>query len=115
MVCFMIIADIVIEACGSAPLASAAIGCLRPLGVMIVLGARNEVVRLPFLDLIVGNRILAGSVNAAPDDFRRAIATLGATEPSWLAAMIERRPLDRAVESITSPGGDAIKVVHRLH
>ena len=109
------VADVVIEACGSAALASAAIGCLLPLGVMIVLGARNEVVPLPFLDLIVGNRILAGSVNAAPEDFGRAIAMLGATEPTWLEAMIERRALSRAVESITSPVGNAIKVVHRLH
>ena len=109
------VADVVIEACGSAALASAAIGCLRPLGVMIVLGARNEVVPLPFLDLIVGNRILAGSVNAAPEDFRRAISTLAATDSAWLRAMIERRPLSQAVESITSAAGDAIKVVHRLH
>ena len=109
------VADVVIEACGSAALASAAIGCLKPLGVMIVLGARNEVVPLPFLDLIVGNRILAGSVNAAPEDFRRAISTLAATDSAWLRAMIERRPLSQAVESITSAAGDAIKVVHRLH
>ncbi len=109
------VADVVIEACGSGALASAAIGCLKPLGVMIVLGARNEVVPLPFLDLIVGNRILAGSVNAAPEDFLRAISTLAATESAWLRAMIERRPLSQAVESITSSAGDAIKVVHRLH
>ncbi len=109
------VADVVIEACGSATLASAAIGCLKPLGVMIVLGARNEVVSLPFLDLIMGNRILAGSVNAAPQDFHRAISMLAATEPTWLRGMIERRPLSEAVESITSPAGDAIKVVHRLH
>ena len=109
------VADVVIEACGSATMASAAITCLKPLGVMILLGARNEVVPLPFLDLIVGNRILAGSVNAAPEDFRRAIATLAATEPAWLRAMIEHRPLSKAVESITSPAHDAIKVVHRVH
>ncbi len=109
------VADVVIEACGSAALASEAIGCLKPLGVMIVLGARNEVVALPFLDLIVGNRIVAGSVNAGPEDFGRAIQTLAATERRWLEAMIERRPLAQAVVSLTAPAGDAIKVVHRLH
>ena len=108
------VADVVIEACGSAAMAGAAIGCLKPLGVMIVLGARNEVVALPFLDLIVGNRIVAGSVNAGPEDFGRAIETLAATERRWLEAMIERRPLAQAAASLTAMAGDAIKVVHRL-
>jgi threonine dehydrogenase-like Zn-dependent dehydrogenase len=109
------VADVVIEACGSTELAAAAIACLRPLGVMVVLGARNETVRMPFLDLIVGNRTVTGSVNAGPEHFRQAIATLAALDQAWLRPMIERRPLDRALESFGPPFGDAIKVVHALH
>lgn len=109
------VADVVVEACGSSELAAAAVACLTPLGVMVVLGARNETVRLPFLDLIVGNRTITGSVNAGPDHFRQAIATLAATDPAWLRPMIERRPLARAPESLAAPLGDAIKVVHTLH
>ena len=108
-------ADLVIEACGSAELAAAAVGCLKPLGVMVTLGARNETVRLPFLDLIVGNRTITGSVNAGPEHFRQAIGTLAGLEPAWLRPMIERRPLARALESFGAPAGDAIKVVHTLH
>ncbi len=108
-------ADLVVEACGSAALAAAAVACLKPLGVMVVLGARNETVRLPFLDLIVGNRTITGSVNAGPEHFRQAIDTLAVVDPSWLRPMIERRPLDRALESFSAPANDAIKVVHALH
>lgn len=109
------VADVVVEACGSAELAAAAVGCLKPLGVMVVLGARNETVRLPFLDLIVGNRTITGSVNAGPDHFRQAIASLETLDPSLLRPMIERRPLARALESLAAPVSDAIKVVHALH
>jgi threonine dehydrogenase-like Zn-dependent dehydrogenase len=108
-------ADVILEACGAADLAAAALGCLRPLGVLVVLGARNAAVQLPFLDLIVGNRTITGSVNAGPEHFRQAIATLAALEPAWLRPMIERRPLHRALESLAAAPGDAIKVVHALH
>jgi threonine dehydrogenase-like Zn-dependent dehydrogenase len=112
-------ADLIIEACGAAELAAASLACLRPLGVLVALGARNTTVPMPFLDLIVGNQTIAGSVNAGPEHFRQAIATLTALEPAWLRSMIERRPLHRALESLAgpvpAPGGDAIKVVHTLH
>lgn len=107
-------ADLVIEAAGSASLAAAAMRCLAPLGVMVVLGARNETVAMPFLDLIVGNQVVAGSVNAGPEHFERAIARLGQMEPGWLTPLLERRGLDRAVEGLLGPAGEAIKVVHRL-
>ena len=99
----------------TADLAAAALGCVRPLGVLVVLGARNAAAQLPFLDLIVGNRTITGSVNAGPEHFRQAIATLAALEPAWLRPMIERRPLHRALESLAAAPGDAIKVVHALH
>lgn len=112
-------ADLILEACGSAGLAAAALACLRPLGVLVLLGARNATVKLPFLDLIVGNQTIAGTVNAGPEHFRQAVTTLTALEPSWLRPMIERRPLRGAPASLAAPaavpGRDAIKVVHTLH
>lgn len=114
------VADVVVEACGSAEMAAAAVACLQPLGVMVVLGARNETVRLPFLDMILGNRTITGSVNAGASHFRQAIDTLAGLDPGWLRPMIERRPLARALESLAPVRGaasmsDAIKVVHALH
>ena len=85
------------------------------LGVLVVLVARNAAVTMPFLDRIVGNRTITCSVNAGPQHFRQAIASLAAFEPAWLRPMIERRPLHRALESLATAPGDAIKVVHALH
>ena len=105
-------ADIVLEACGSAALAMASMGVLRRLGVLILLGARPAEVRLPSLDMIIGNHIMAGSVNASRDHFERAVARLRSYDERWLAPMLTRVPLTRAAETLFHPPADAIKVVH---
>ena len=107
-------ADVVIEASGSTEAACQTLACLNPLGVMVVLGARNGTGEIPFLNMIVGNHILAGSVNSAPHHFAQAIITLGRMERNVLNSLIKRRGFRQAGETISSPFHDAVKVVHSL-
>jgi len=107
-------ADLVFEACGSAELAMAAMGAMRRLAVLIILGARPAEVRLPCLDMIIGNHIIAGSVNASRQHFANAVARLQSYDSRWLAPLLLRLPLARAAETIFAPPPGAIKVVHRI-
>ena len=107
-------ADVIIEAAGSNAAACAAISCLAPLGVLIVLGAPNGPGQIPFLRMIVGNQVVAGSVNAAPHHFALAVKDLQLLDRSILSNLIERRSFDRAKETIISGVTESIKLVHRL-
>ncbi len=107
-------ADIVIEACGSAALAVESMRVLRRLGVVILLGARPAEVRLPTLDMIIGNHILAASVNASFHHFELAVARLRSYDRSWLRPLLHRLPLAQAAETIVHPPGAAVKIVHRI-
>ncbi len=107
-------ADVVIEACGSAELAMAAMGVMRRLGVLILLGARPAEVRLPSLDMIIGNHIIAGSVNASREHFGMAVRRLRSYDREWLAGLLQRQPLSQAAETIFTPRPGAIKAVHRI-
>jgi glucose 1-dehydrogenase len=107
-------ADIVLEACGSAELAVASMRTLRRLGVLIILGARPAEVRLPCLDMIIGNHIIAGSVNASREHFQMAVSRLQSYDRQWLIPLILRLPLASAPETIFAPPPEAIKVVHRI-
>jgi threonine dehydrogenase-like Zn-dependent dehydrogenase len=106
--------DIILEACGSAELAVASMRTLRRLGVLIILGARPAEVPLPCLDMIIGNHIIAGSVNASREHFQKAVARLQSYDRQWLTPIILRLPLSRAAETIIAPPPEAIKVVHRI-
>ena len=107
-------ADIILEACGSAELAIAAMRTLKRLGVLILLGARPAEVRLPSLDMIIGNHIIAGSVNASRRHFEMAVSRLLAYDPRWLGPLLLRLPLIQAAETLFQPPSGAVKVVHRI-
>lgn len=107
-------ADIVIEACGSAELAIASMRTLRRLGVLILLGARPAEISLPCLDMIIGNHIIAGSVNASRQHFEQAVSRLRTYDRHWLTPLLTRVPLRRAAEMLFRPPAGAIKVVHRI-
>jgi threonine dehydrogenase-like Zn-dependent dehydrogenase len=107
-------ADIILEACGSTPLAIAAMAHLRRLGVLIILGARPDEVRLPTLDMIIGNHIIAGSVNASRQHFELAVQRLLSYDRRWLTPLLHRLPLATAAETIFHPPLNAVKVVHRI-
>jgi glucose 1-dehydrogenase len=108
-------ADIVIEATGSAQAAFAAIECLTPLGVAALLGASTGVGHVSFRDLVVGNRIVFGSVNSSPESFALAIEDLARFDPRMLGRMIDRRPFAEFRETIASPSAGTAKMTHVLH
>jgi threonine dehydrogenase-like Zn-dependent dehydrogenase len=107
-------ADIIIEACGSAELAIGSMRALRRLGVLILLGARPAEVTLPCLDMIIGNHILAASVNASRQHFEMAVARLRRYERGWLDPLLHRLPLRGAAEALFRPPAGAVKIVHRI-
>lgn len=107
-------ADIVIEACGSAEAAMASMAALGSCGVLILLGARPEEVTLPSLAMIIGNQVIAGSVNASRAHFDAAVESLRRYSPAMLEPLITRLPLDTAPESILTPPPGVIKLVHTI-
>jgi threonine dehydrogenase-like Zn-dependent dehydrogenase len=108
-------ADIVVEATGSAEAAFAAIESLKPLGVAAILGASTGVGHVSFRDLVVGNHVVFGSVNAGPESFARAVEVLGRFDPKMLRRMIDRRPFSEFRESIAAPSAGTAKITHVLH
>ncbi len=105
-------ADLVVEAAGAAEASFAALRCLRPLGVCALLGAPQGTGHVSFRDLVVGNRIVFGSVNSGPEAFALAIADLGRFDPALLASLIERRPFSDFAQTIPAPSSEAVKIVH---
>jgi hypothetical protein len=61
----------------------------------------------------MNNQAVLGVVNAAPHHFRRAVDDLARIDRAALDALLERRPLRRALDSILSPS-PAPKLVHPL-
>jgi threonine dehydrogenase-like Zn-dependent dehydrogenase len=108
-------ADIVVEATGAAEAAFAAIRCLAPLGVCALLGADTGDGHVSFRDLVVGNRIVFGSVNASPEAFALAIEDLGRFDPAMLRKLIDRRPFAAFPESIAAPSSGPAKIAHVIH
>jgi threonine dehydrogenase-like Zn-dependent dehydrogenase len=108
-------ADIVVEATGAAQAAFAAMQCLAPLGVCALLGADSGEGHVSFRDLVVGNRIVFGSVNASPEAFALAIEDLGRFDAAMLSRLIERRPFATFPESIAAPSSGTAKIAHVIH
>ena len=82
--------DILIEATGSASAAFHGLTLLGPLGVMVVLGASIGEGTVSYLDLVVQNQMVAGSVNASPESFAASVLDLGRLNPAILRGMIHR-------------------------
>jgi threonine dehydrogenase-like Zn-dependent dehydrogenase len=108
-------ADIVVEATGSAEAAFAAIESLEPLGVAAILGASAGDGHVSFRDLVVGNRVVFGSVNASPLSFAQAVEDLGRFDPDTLRRMIDRRPFSEFRRSIAAPSAGTAKITHVIH
>jgi threonine dehydrogenase-like Zn-dependent dehydrogenase len=108
-------ADVVVEATGAAEAAFAAIRCLAPLGVCALLGAATGDGHVSFRDLVIGNRIVFGSVNASPEAFVLAIDDLGRFDPAMLRKLIDRRPFAAFQESIAAPSSGPAKIAHVIH
>lgn len=106
-------ADIVIEAAGVAKAGFDALAHLAPNGVCGILGARNGEGAVPFLDMIRGNHVVFGSVNAHRGAFEAAVEDLARFDAGWLDAMIHRLSW-RDYPQLLTPPPAAVKVVHVL-
>lgn len=104
--------DVIVEACGQATAAFAALEALGPCGAMVVLGALNASGEMPFLQMILHNQTLLGSVNAGPEHFAAAIADLRRMDRRLLSRLIERRRFEDARATILYPAGMESKAVH---
>ncbi len=107
-------ADVVIEAAGSTEAVCKGLECLAACGVLVTLGAPDGIGNILFLKMIVGNQILAGSVNAAPHHFELAVNDLRRLDPNLVGRLVERRGFQSARETILSGPGEIVKVVHRF-
>lgn len=106
-------ADIVVEATGSADAAFAGFPVLAPLAVYCILGSPNAHGHVPFIDMLVKNQAVFGSVNAGPQDYERAIQDLGRLERGVAHRMIHRVGFDDFATAILK-AGTAAKTVHVL-
>ncbi|MEJ7608261.1 MAG: hypothetical protein WKF37_18840 [Bryobacteraceae bacterium] len=102
--------DIVIEAAGADAAANLGLRSLKPLGVLMILGARSATI--PLLEMIVGNQIVAGSVNAGPEAFHQAGADLAQFPASILERMLDRRAFGDYRRSILEPSPNQPKITH---
>ena len=113
--------DLVVEAAGDAQLMADALGLLRRSGVACLLGIDPRVQRVALegrtlaLDAILENRVLFGSVNAAREDWVRAVADLDRVRERWPDELEQfvglRVPLDRFEDAFAHRGGKATLVL----
>jgi threonine dehydrogenase-like Zn-dependent dehydrogenase len=108
--------DLWIECTGAPVIVAAAFAATAPAGILCLLGVsapkRIEVdVGDLNRDLVLGNRVVFGSVNANRRHYQSAAAALAAADPDWLAGLITRRvPLRQFASAFRREDGD-IKVV----
>jgi threonine dehydrogenase-like Zn-dependent dehydrogenase len=104
--------DVIIEAAGSAELALHAIRLLGPSGVFVTLGAQRARGEFSFVDLIVGNQTVLGSVNADRGSFIAALRDLESLPAQALRSMIRRFGFSDYRETLSGRGGVEPKFVH---
>lgn len=109
--------DIIIECTGAAPIATVAAAHTKSDGIVCLLGVVGHhtpvtVDGAAFNDtLVLGNRVVFGSVNANRRHFELARDALLAADRAWLARLITRRvPFDRWADAFRK-GPDDIKTV----
>ncbi len=105
--------DLVLEASGSRDAAHAALDCLAPCGVLVLIGAPNPGLAVPGIRMVVDNLTVTGIVNAARSHFDAAFSTLARIPRHWLDSMIERRPQAAWRESFASAAA-VPKIVHPI-
>jgi glucose 1-dehydrogenase len=105
-------ADLIVEAAGSAALAMEAVRLLAPAGIFVTLGAGHVTGEFSFLNLIVGNQTIIGSVNASRDSFEAALADLDMLPSPALDAMIRRFAFGDFRQTLIEPSSPEPKFVH---
>jgi threonine dehydrogenase-like Zn-dependent dehydrogenase len=109
--------DVVIEATGVPAVVFAAITATAPYGIVCLTGVSSPGDRIEVdggavnRQLVLGNGVVVGSVNANRRHYAAAADALGRADPDWLRRLITRRvPVDRYAEALTPDPAD-IKVV----
>lgn len=110
--------DIVIECTGAAPLVLETPLRTAMDGVVCLLGVAGDDAATPVAAgrlndaLVLGNRIVFGSVNANRRHFELAHEALRAADRSWLSRLITRRiPFDRATDAFDKRAGDVKTII----
>jgi threonine dehydrogenase-like Zn-dependent dehydrogenase len=113
--------DLVVEAAGDAQLMADSIGFLRRSGVACLIGIDGREQRVGIdgrtlaLDMILGNRVLFGSVNAQRQDWYAAVHALDRAHERWpdaLDAFVKlRAPIDDFGAAFAERGGKATLVL----
>jgi threonine dehydrogenase-like Zn-dependent dehydrogenase len=113
--------DLVVEAAGDAQLMADSIGLLRRSGVACLLGIDGREQRVSLdgrtlaVDMILGNRVLFGSVNAQRQDWHAAVDALDAARTRWPEALDGfvrlRAPVDDFADAFAERGGKATLVL----
>jgi threonine dehydrogenase-like Zn-dependent dehydrogenase len=113
--------DLVVEAAGDAQLMADSMGLLRRSGVACLIGIDGREQRVAVdgrtlaLEMILGNRVLFGSVNAQRQDWHAAVAALDAARSRWpeaLDAFVRlRAPIDDFEAAFAERGGKATLVI----
>src|SRR3954462_453481 len=113
--------DLVVEAAGDAQLMADSIGLLRRSGVACLLGIDGREQRVSLdgrtlaVDMILGNRVLFGSVNAQRQDWHAAVEALDAAHARWPEALDKfvklRAPVDDFAAAFAERGGKATLVL----
>ena len=108
--------DIVIECTGAAPVIAAVLGRTAASGILCLAGVSpDKAVDLDVgrinRNMVLGNQVAFGTVNANRAHYQAAADALARADPVWLAGLISRRvPLGRFAEALEERRDD-IKVV----
>ena len=112
--------DVVLEATGFAPLVFEAVPLLKPNGIVAMLGISGDGGETPVRagqfnnSMVLGNRLMFGSVNAGMVDFRAGVEHIQQAQRRWpgaLEKLITRRVPFDAFQDAFDRRPDDIKVV----
>lgn len=104
-------ADLVFEASGSPVAARMTLDWLKPLGVLILIGASDFDLRFPGLRAVVHNLTLGGIVNAGPVHFEAAVEDLSRFPRAVVERLIERTTASLWRESLGAGDQQAKRVL----
>jgi threonine dehydrogenase-like Zn-dependent dehydrogenase len=114
-------ADVVIECTGAGQVVFDVMGDVAPDGIVCLVGVSSPGRHLSIdagalnTDMVLGNRVVFGSVNANRAHYETAATALASADLAWLKRLITRRvPLDRWAEAFKRQPND-IKVVIDFH
>jgi threonine dehydrogenase-like Zn-dependent dehydrogenase len=109
--------DVIIEATGAPSVVAAALEVAGPYRITCLAGlpAAGGTVPVPLAaairDIVLGNNVIVGSINASLRHYRTAAQALAAADRSWLSGLVSRRvPLGDAQDAFR-PREDDVKVV----